>query len=47
MTVKKPYERPILRAYGDIRAITTHIKDLGLFDGDFFRNESNPLRNVS
>ena len=34
---KKPYEKPVLRAYGDIRTMTqAHVANVGNLDGKMF-----------
>jgi hypothetical protein len=44
---KKPYQKPAVRSFGDIRSITLDAKTLGSFDGDWLVTQDNPLKNLS
>lgn len=42
MGTKKPYERPVLQAYGDIRAVTRGVKKFGGGDSMLMFLTQNP-----
>lgn len=49
MAYKKPYQRPVLQAYGDIRTITAQqgCKEFGVGDGFWIGTPENPIRDCS
>ena len=45
--MKRHYSPPELTKVGTLTGVTRALKDLGLFDNNYFKNQNNPLVNIS